>query len=458
MKDNLEDFFNKHLNDDDHSSEDAHWNTPGDDVWEKASLQFQKPKKNRKYLYLWLAIGALFIGLSVLSQYIIKLESKVQDINTTAIENNMEHGISEELHENIQNKNVIENQIKEKSIPTIQNQNIQNQKGIRHIKNKHLKAQNVVFSQKSESNVNYLIKKPSKTENSIAKSQKRIDLHIKKLPQNNINIIEIEDVDLKTNFYEPIDNPLPQVKLGLWEIEAFYGPTRLRSPMTGENASKDDIYNTYNFGIGIGYEILPNLSITSGLSYRKVISGYHGNGKVDYDKSTEYLNDNGKMENKIPVIVPSPFGEIQTMNTITHPLGAQIEGKMDVEMDAFQTIQYFSVPVGLKYHWNFCADFGAVFSAGVAMNQPINHIVESKMSLKNIDMEMKNSRILGFKEVQSLLWTYELGLGLQYNVYENLSIFTKASYFKNINPIYSHDSIDTGLQGVDLKIGLGLLF
>ena len=72
---------------------------------------------------------------------------------------------------------------------------------------------------------------------------------------------------------------------------------------------------------------------------------------MDYNQSTEYLNGKGQMENQIPMLIPSAFGEIQTLNTITHPLGSQVEDKMDIEMDAFQTIQYFSVPLGLKYDW-----------------------------------------------------------------------------------------------------------
>jgi Outer membrane protein beta-barrel domain len=221
---------------------------------------------------------------------------------------------------------------------------------------------------------------------------------------------------------------------------------------------------TYSVGIGLkaGYQFSKNWSVETGLNYYKnTIQAMH-RAQIRYESQIERLNSDGNYDSNYQLNLTTSYGEIVTDVAITRNSDTQIDQNdyINLVLKTQQELKYLGVPIavrfrtaGNKFHFSAKAGFSTNFilqkevivKAAVVNRDGIHHrrtLIDKKFTgLKNTTIDVL------------------FGLGVDYDVSKNLSIYFEPTITRSLSPVYQiRGKIKTYPIVTALNIGLSYRF
>lgn len=502
MEDNLEKFFNKHMNEEVPKEE---WNTPSDDIWDKTILELNKKKpRNRSVLFLWITNGILLLGLLYALIYISLMKDKTTNIETI-------------YQEQIDNYTSKINESKSKSNPQYDKTNTRNLNNLNDIfinsKSKNQITNQSDFTKTSKNETEQLTKNRKTISDNAAKS------NIKKLYTDDILKSDLNDVDIVKDLDKSLSNPkqiilinkssqtkskellntkyLPSLNLIPFSISktrlntsklikkvkvfnnsenhsnqnniigVFIGPTLTAAPMSGQIhddfstlVGSSDLLLSYEFGAQYNRRLFDNLFLKTGLTFRRIKFWSKVEISDTYNQATEFINDDGDVENIQNFAIPTALGLINTDLYMTHPLSMEIENgdQIDATVHLTQHLYYLSIPLGLEYYYPLNNRIKIKSGLGLSYNKIVGYknLFDPLVSHNGNEMGYVDLKSSSMDVSNSLNYFFSLGITRAINNKFTLSI--DSQYFKNIKTIYKTGEMQTKVHGFSLKIGSNYIF
>ncbi len=514
--DNLEKFFFNRLKKDPQKQQD--WNMPSEKSWEALNQNFEKKIiKKRPHFLLWYLVGFLGIALlvSVYSIGILKNElasiensnnrgqGKLNQEKSTNNEASIQKKdaqirISESVHSNI-NANVsrsevgirrslttrttelksTKNHILINITPTITNSkyNFSNQRGIKKtgIANTGMinkRSENNIYPSVMNEVINYKyggLKR--RRENSSINGQNAEDkiFIFNLLPHLAIHNLSLSNglLTMKKKVFDA-SNTAKDIDPGLnWAVDIFAAPSWTSIPVKGNKPGtfgkmngSENLSFSFATGINIGLEVLPKLFVKTGLNFQKINYWTHSIISEGYNKSTEFINLAGEMENIQGFAIPSAMGMLNSKMTITHPVSLQIENgdQVDASVDLHQQLSYLSIPLGMEYYVPMSSKFQLILGGGLSWNHLIKmkNDVEPVVSFNTEKIKLEMSSISNINVSNSVNYYGVLGLNL--TIGKKASISIKGNYFRSVSPVFEIDNMVSKIHGINMKIGMSKRF
>lgn len=484
-KNKLEDFFKNRINDFDSTEDD--WDLPDENIWKNAQTQFpihpQKKTWNRRLGALTLLAFMLVVAGSYI--YFLKkdLSKKSNEIEIAQIEienknntiTNLEKEVSKiesELKKVKLNKQngitslTQKQQISTKTIlsqkKTIQDLQNENQilDGELILKQSNLvsKTENKIF-QKENLNSNLAIKKSKEILGSVTP----IDFSFKEIQ----NGFPLKKLDLESTFN--LVFPKPKKKKGKFEIGFSYSLLNFEIPLVYDfkKLKKEDFgKNELTFPINskggifqIAYAIRPNFWITTGI--RRTSGGFEKSfaDKLIYDKSGEYLDDEGKTINEFEITTQTGFSDAGSSIDFEIPNGTTINDGdfLETKWNYSQQYKFTHIPIGVNY---FVGKNKLKFflSGGFGWNKVSlgEYFVEAQLSYDNEILPIKENKESKKNEVSSQFINGFAGVGLNYQLTPNWN--ARTSFILEKNFIQRSEILESNSSSKFFGIGLNYRF
>lgn len=459
----LEDFFKNRINDLD-SSNDG-WDLPNEAIWENAKTQF--PIHPQKKSWDWKLGALIFLSflLASASGYIYYLkkdlaekstelkiaQSEIQRNNTLSLynsnqSNQLEKAAADAKMEkpNGQNTSTYLTPHQENSAQLIFHQ----KKTISTLQKENQKLKEAIISESSNSAVireSYISpNKNSSSDFSMKKTKKTLEtiIPIAFSSLNIENAFPTQRLDLKKEF--KVIFPKQKKQGSMLEIGLKYSSMNFEIPidydfdkLEKEDFGKKDWSFPLKFTGGefqIAYQVRPSLWITTGL--RRTTGGFEKSfsDKLIYDKSGEYLDDEGKVINEFDITAQSGFGDAGSNINFEIPDGTAIDDGdfLETKWNYSQQYKFTQLPIGVNYflgknklQWFFRGGFGW---NSVSFGE---YYVEAQISYDNEIFPIKENKKSKGNEISSQFINGFGGTGLNYQLTPNWNIRTSFSLEKN---------------------------
>lgn len=459
-KNNLEDFFKNRINDFDKSNDG--WDLPDENAWENAQTYF--PNYPRKKTWNW-KLGILILLVFTLfssATYIYYLkkdltkktnkieiaENEIENKNNiiTSLEKQLLKVESELNNEKLKHQNTITsfNQKEQTSTQTILSQKKTNQ----FLRKENLKLKEGLIASKTNiaanNDSNLSFNEDVRTIN--AKSESKIILE-KPFPIASSfmeiqNTFPIQKLDFKKEtkvIFPKQKKQKGKFELGLsyasmsFEIPLVYEFDKLEKENFGEDAWSFPIQSN-GVAFQLAYEVHPNLWITSGLRRTTLGVKKSFSDKLIYNKSGEYLDDEGKTINEFNITTQSNFGDAGSSINFEIPDGTTIDDGefLGTEWNYFQEYEFLHIPVGINYFvgknklkW--------YFKGGLGWNKISfgEHYVEAQLSYNNEILPIKENEEIKNNKVSTQFINGYAGVGLDYQLTSNWYVRSSFALEKN---------------------------
>lgn len=404
---------------------------PPQHVWENLEIALSK-KKKRRVIPLWWkfsGVAALFIlGFGFFYKYNNSGYNNPIKINTV---NKTEDIVTKNIYRRgtdtlLKNQNVVKNN------STYQKENQNNTKNIfnndgkafvgsmLHYKKYHIRNKNNVASTKNNSleenkteEKNALLKNilDSSTENNIA--QIKNSEPVKTDPAKTEILKDSAQVAQETQELEKLlknekEEKIAGKKVNRWQLipqvaPIYFGSTGNNSPLDERLKDNTKHYNnSYSYGLGVHYTISKKIEVRTGVNY--LTTNYDTNEVLFYQKS---------YASKIQNINPTPAGEMIEIESLKNvdfehnKLQTKNEGVIN------QEIAYIEMPVEVSYKL-----IDKKFGINVITGMSTLFLNQNNVYLKSPGLSM---RIGEANNLNNVNFSANLGLGLRYKIYKNLS-------------------------------------
>lgn len=490
MGDNLEKFFNKQLGED---IPKADWNSPSPSIWDNAQKEINKKKpRNKSIIFLWVANGILLAGLLYALIYINLLKDKTSDIESNYKEqiDNYTSKLNESslvLNNKYENtstqilKSNDNNSINLKSQNLLDKQNISINilnDSIKHfLKNRKENIsihkediseigkqdiQNIGFMNRSKVLLNGSEK--INTDNNAIKKVKKKKFNAEYLHGLGLNPLLSQNpelnISLLLNDIKTFDKK--KIKQPNNILGVYFGPILTAAPMTGEIpqdfstlVGSSDLLLSYEFGTEYSRRLFDNLFFKTGITFRRIKFWSKAEISDSYDKSTEYINKEGEIENIQPFVIPTALGYINTEFILSHPLSMQLDqgDQINATMHLTQHLYYIRIPLGLDYYYPINKNMKIRSGIGLSYNKIVGYknLFNPILSHNGSEMGYINLKSSSMDVSNSI--NYFFTLGATHSINNNIDIFTDIQYFRNLEKIYETEKMITKVHGFSLKIG-----
>ena len=484
-KNNLEDFFKNRINDFDESNDG--WDLPDENAWENAQTHF--PNHPQKNPFNW-KIGALILLAFTLvsaggSLYFLKknLAEKSNQIEIAKIEianknntiTNLENKISriesEFKKEKLNTQNAIKSLTQNQQIST---QTIFDQKKTIQILQKENQFLNEEITSTPSNLASKVEAKFSQKENSIS------DFSEIKSKQISESVIPIASSFMRIQNDFPIKKlaivsefniifQKPKKEKGKFEIGLSFVSMNFEIPLTYDfkNLEKEDFgKKDWSFSIQskggkfhLAYQVRPNLWITSGI--RTTTGGFEKSfsDKLIYDKSGEYIDDEGKTINEFEITTQTGFSDAGNSIDFEIPNGTVIDDGdfLETEWNYSQQYKFTHIPIGVNYFMgkNKLKWF---LKGGLGWNKVSlgEYFVEAQLSYDNEILPIKGNEKSKTIEVNSQFINGFAGAGLNYQFNTNWNVRTSFTFEKNF--IQKNEILESNSLSKVFDIGLDYRF
>lgn len=244
------------------------------------------------------------------------------------------------------------------------------------------------------------------------------------------------DVSSQDSTASKVREGLPSWKDHRFEIKAFVGPTYNFASYqytANEGFTHKDLMNAtdnsvkpgwgLDAGVELSYFVTRNFKISSGFGYRKIVT----------NNSIEFTND------QIPVIDSATR---KILGYITLPSAQLVESEMQNQYT------YFSIPLSLfqelklNERWSVTGEF--VNTASFLINQNSLLVNSQTLQLEETANDVFNP----------ILWSYQIRLGLRYNIDEQWSLVFEPAYRGQYNNTFTTDAVIWKPRDISLNIGV----
>ncbi len=469
MKDSLERLFYKYLKKE--SPEDADWNTPADEVWEKIDQALGAEEDRRKPLaWLWLLMALLFFILlgtmyriHSLQKRVHKLESvsktqTFQEPNTATSNAKLApEGVQKTTHVRTREENAGENSLMEA-------QGAQKPEMLRKEKKqkgKEKDRQVVAQSSDLETDSRGGQMPPSPVWPSASASASSSVSSLSFLPSLSF-FAEAESMAL-TDYVRMASLPQKEADASLSSafFLSFYGgisasAAPVKGSMSGAFQSmqgSDQLMSSWHSGVELGRRLGRHAFALTGLSYRTIKVWSLAETNATFDASTETSTGTGSMKSVQHFSIPSSIGMLSSdMELLYAPsLGIQDGDMLSATMDVTRYLRVLSVPVAVGYEHSLGSRFGFDFAGGLSWNKVLDSHVKLKPEVKyqGVQMEVKKSQSLDTSLPD--YWSFFGRAGLSYKLNHSYSIGLSLGYYRSIKPNFQLEDMYSRIHGFDLS-------
>lgn len=466
------------------------WNTPSDDVFEKAMAQIE-PKKDRKPFFLWFLLPLFFLAMLGI---ILFQHQRVQDLEEKIYSLNHKDQVT------LSNSNS----------ETTENTNISDGNGLTRTENAE------VFDTKQiedgEEGPSIMKDIPSNQNITVANSVKpdilttenslhNRDIHTPKNNSFTLNQDELNNTSENLNeFSSPVSfdrnfetlNALSGIQSRLDYIHDLQAPPVLHQPhlnnekgggfypmliwsselstihmtnlpvATFSLKAYDDYYLGYAFGVGLSQGIKNKWRLDYALTYHNQYNQSHFQNELLYDSSKEVQQTNGNVEYTADVQIVSPIGGHDEKVSL-QLRQSQIQDQEKLINDTYIDQKYHSLGLSLVPNYQFSNNDKIDFSVGVGarlhylfgFNETMylslyhdgNHLASEEISS---DQSSMLNRIYGGLYGRA---------DFKYNINDHYSVGLQSGYYRSLTSLKKQKSTDqakTYLSTLNLNLTFSL--
>ena len=470
MKDSLERLFYKYLKKE--NPEDADWNTPADEVWEKIDQALGAEEDRRKPLaWLWLLMALLFFILLGTMYRIHSLQKRVhkletvsnaqtfQELNTTTSKSELapeevqktDHARAREENDN---KNfLMEGQDTQKS------ELLRKEKG-RQVREKDRQA----VAQSSDlglvSETGQVPPSPALTSVSASASASAAS-SLALLPS--LSFFAEAESTVLTDYIRAASLPQKEANASLSSafFLSFYGGVSgsaapVRGSMSGAFQSmqgSDQLMSSWHSGVELGRRLGRHWFALTGVSYRTIKVWSLTETSATFDASTETSTGTGSMKSVQHFSIPSSIGMLSSdMELLYAPsLGIEDGDMLSATMDVTRYLHALSMPVAVGYEHSLGSRLGFDVAGGLSWNKILHSRVKLKPEVKyqGVQMEVKTPQL----PEASLpdYWSFFGRAALRYKLNPSYSIGLSLGYYRSIKPNFQLEDMHSRIHGFDLS-------
>ncbi len=240
---------------------------------------------------------------------------------------------------------------------------------------------------------------------------------------------------------------------GYRNIKSINGPVHRRLLNEKEQA----IYSVA-VGFKAGYEFSRNWSVETGLNYYKNSIESKHLAQLRYESQIEHLNSDGNYDSNYQLKLATSYGDIETDIALTRSSTTQIDQNdyINLALRTRQELKTLGVPIAIRYR---TAGNKLHFSAkaGIAANFILQKDVKIKAATVNRHGVHHRRTLVDrkFSDSKNTTIDFLFGLGLDYDISKNLSIYFEPTATHSLNPVYRlNGKIKTYPIIASLNIGL----
>ncbi len=472
----LENYLRKKL--EDYSETSDGWDKPDSNVWAQAQQGisvFDKSKKVRFnalwkvgfFLFLLFSIGyILFIQRE--NQYLkLKLDKKTEEIHQ-----NQEIAVSEKKLLKETASLIIEN---EKL--AVQNETILKQKNDLEQLVKY--QQKAIFQLKND---NQTLQKSLKNNTAIASTENTEQSNEKELrtkktygntaivSEQNITLLSKKLIKLKSLDFPKLNTSTPLIsfksKRKKFETGYEYALLGLNIPIESgfddfdKTSSNNRIYS-HAHGFYFAYAPKKNLYIRTGLRTTSTSIQQSSKLGVVYDKSGEYVKQNGEIGNDFGMSTKTPFSDTKSDISVDIPQGADLENGdlLLVNFSDYQDLRYFQIPLGLEY-FHGRGKWQWHLQGGVQWNQIVlgNYTLKTEIYAKDQKLPIDKIKVSNKPKSSKQYFSTYAGFGLNFQISEAFHARADLAYTYDFIKNTSKDFSNSQLFNNAFKLGLNYRF
>ena len=244
---------------------------------------------------------------------------------------------------------------------------------------------------------------------------------------------------------------------GYRNIKSVNGPVLRRLLNEKEKA----VYSV-SLGMKAGYQFSKNWSVETGLNYYKNTIDSRHVAQVQYESQIERLNSDGDYDSNYQLKLATSYGEIETDVALTRNSDTQIDQNdyINLVLRTRQELKNISIPLAVRFRTSGKKlHFSA--KAGISTNFIIQKDAYIRAAAVNRN-GVRHRRTLVDKQFSGLKnTTFDVlfGIGLDYDLTKNLSLYFEPTATHSINPVYNlNGKIKTYPIVAAMNIGLAYRF
>jgi hypothetical protein len=223
-------------------------------------------------------------------------------------------------------------------------------------------------------------------------------------------------------------------------------------------------FNSQNLGIKIGYQILPNLTIESGLNYIKSSVNINHKRLITLSNLREFLDMNGNFIGGFNFDIPTSTGSIGTDVISSRSSSSNLDPKeaIDIGIIIDHNFHQLSLPLVVRY----TKKFGPITTAlrtGIVNTWNLSNgiIVNDIQSSKKDFIFWSTSDQIGNNQNRlpaSYRLNYLVGLALEFELSDDLRLYVEPSYTQSTSSLINNGRFKAFNKQVSINTGVKKLF
>ena len=316
----------------------------------------------------------------------------------------------------------------------------------------------------TELNTLLQINRPDKSSYDIAKNE------LKMLNRSSIQALPTEFALINDPVAIPIEYVEPKSKLyaGL-EVGKLFKinerPNDLRGIAFPDNSfAFENQFSSQNIGLKIGYQILPNLSIESGLNYIKSSVNINHKRLITLSNLREFQDMNGNFIGGFNFDIPTSTGSIGTDVISSRSSSSNLDPKeaIDIGINIDHNFHQLSLPLVARYSKKI-GPITTALRTGIVNTWNLSNgiIVNDIQSSKEDFIFRSTSDQIGNNQNRlpaSYRLNYLVGLALEYELSDDLRLYVEPSYTQSTSSLINNGRFKAFNKQVSINTGVKKLF
>lgn len=221
---------------------------------------------------------------------------------------------------------------------------------------------------------------------------------------------------------------------GYRNIKSIDGPVLRRLLNQQEKANY-----SVSLGMKAGYQFSKNWSVETGLNYYKnTIQSVHRR-QVRFESQLERLNSDGSYDSNYQLKLATSYGEIETDVALTRSSDTQIgqNDYINLVMKTQQELKNLGIPIAIRYRtaknkFHFSAKAG--ISTNIILQKDVT--IKAAAVARNGIQHRRTIVDKQFSGLKNTTFDLLLGLGVDYDLSKNMSVYFEPTVTRSINPVY----------------------
>ena len=497
----LEEFFRNQFNRPEQYDIPDEWNTPPDQTWSNIKDALTK-KKDDKYppIYFYKGIALLIIGLILilflghnysiekvknqnLQEELKSTKQIIADLLNSPANEAIRKPKVENLGQSILNNDVVDLSSKtvilkdNNSAITISNyskytldseyQNNLNRYNsiddgsVINYNSSHDESSKIIDQdgekQKAPSIVNYNDKSPNEMNELLLLNSSIIQMLPTNFTLKNPVSTPIDIKESNSTFYAGLE-------IGT-TLKVKERPSEFRGISIPQNSIVfENQFSSQNLGFKIGYQVLPNFSIESGLQYFNSSVNIDHNRLISISTLREIQDGSGNLIGGFNFDIPTSTGSIGTDVISSRRSSSSLdpEEEINIVINIDHNIDQLSIPLIARYSKTF-GSFTAALRAGIVNTWNLNNeLTVNDIQSSNEDFFFQSKTDPIGHNQNRIPPTYKLnylvGLAMEYELSHGWRLYIEPSYTQSISPLFDNGRFQAFNKQVTINTGVKKLF